>query len=86
MALSASFSFSEMIFEPHGRFVHLFHHVLTDRHHVLSIPALADTCDHFASLFILFSLVQCQYRRHVLTQFVPGKPGNILTAIGTLSC
>ena len=86
MAPLASFSFSIIIFELHGRFVHLFHHVLTDRHHVLSIPALASICGHFAILFILFSLVQCQYRRHVLTQFVPGKPGNMLTAIGTLSC
>ena len=86
MAPSASFSVKFFIFELHGRIVHFIHHVLTDRCLVLSMLALADIFDHFA---ILFSLVQCHYRRYVLTQCVPGipgKPGNMLIAIGALSC
>ena len=83
MAPSVTFSHSFVIFELHGHFVHFIHHVLTHRRLVLSILALVDIFDHFV---ILFNLVQCHYRRHVLTQCVPGKPGNMLIAIGALSC
>ena len=83
MAPSVSFNISFVIFELHGRFVHFIHPVLTNRRLVLSILALVDIFVHFATLF---SLVQCHYRRHVLTQCVPGKPGNMLIAIGALSC